>query len=102
MSEIHVNDIGTTFTVTIREGKTALDISTATTKDILFKRPDKTLLTVAGAFVTDGTDGKIIYTTVDGDLNDKGRYCIQAKVVTAAGSWNSEVDFFEVFKNLVS
>jgi len=101
MNEIHVNDIGTVFTITIREGTAPVDISTATTKNIIFKRQDQSINTVAGSFVTDGSDGQITYSTVSGDLSVSGEYCIQAKIVMPAGTWNSEVDHFDVYKNLI-
>lgn len=36
-NEIHQNDIGTAFTITIQDGTTAVDISTATTKRLSLK-----------------------------------------------------------------
>jgi len=100
MNEIHVDDIGTVFTITIKDGADAVDISTATTKNIVFKQPDKTLVTQSGSFVTDGTDGKIQYTTVSGDLADAGNWSLQAEIVITSGEWSSDIYGFEVHKNL--
>jgi hypothetical protein len=78
----HVNDIGTTFVVTIND----LTSSGGSA--------------VAAGFTTDGTDGKIEYTTVDGDLNGAGNWEIQAKVVTPSGTWSTGVGYFKVYENI--
>lgn len=98
--EIRVGDIGTVFEVTIRDGSSIVDISSATTKNIIFKRKDNTILTTVGVFATDGTDGKMKHTTVSGDLTVKGQYCIQGYVVLPTGSWHSDIEQFDVFANL--
>ena len=60
-NEIHVNDVGTQFLVTVTDGSSAVDISSATTKELIIKKPSGTKLTKATAFSTDGTDGKMKY-----------------------------------------
>ena len=100
MGEIHLDDIGTRFEVTIKDDGVVVDISSATTKEIIFKKPDGNTLTKNADFVNDGTDGKIDYSTVSGDLNLVGIWNIQAKVVLAGGTWSSEVQEFQVFENL--
>jgi len=98
--EIRKGDIGTVFTITVMDGSAAVDISTATTKNIVFKKPDKTILPKAGSFVTDGTDGKISYTTVSGDLSKAGEWCVQGAIVMPAGTWKTDIDHFTVYANL--
>lgn len=99
-SEIHEGDIGTQLEVAFFDGPSAVDISTATTKNILLKKPDGTLLTKAGTFVTDGSDGRIKYTTVSGDLNADGLWRIQGHVITSTGEWKTSIDGFRVYPNL--
>lgn len=99
-AEIHAGDIGTVFEVTVQEDGIALDISTATTKQFVFKKKSGALLTVDAEFVTDGSDGKLSYTTVSGDLNEVGQWQIQVYVVLPTGSWRSDVQYFDVYKNL--
>jgi hypothetical protein len=100
MSKIHVNDIGTDFRVTIVDNNTAVDISSATSKTITFQKPNGVSVEKTATFVTDGSDGKIRYITVDGDLDDGGTWKIQGKVVTPAGSWNTDVESFRVYDNV--
>ena len=76
---IRKNDIGTYFRWTVYEGA-PVDISAATTKQVKFIRPDLTQLTKALVFSTkssdkgDGTDGRVEYVGIAGDLNQKGTY----------------------------
>ena len=37
-NEIHVNDVGTKFLVTVTDGSIAVDISSATTKQLIIKK----------------------------------------------------------------
>ena len=42
-NEIHLNDVGTKFLVTIMDGSSAVDISTASTKQIIIQKPSPQL-----------------------------------------------------------
>ena len=77
-----VNDIGTTFQVTVYDStstgdSTVADISTATTKQMIFSKPDGTTLTKTAVFGTDGSNGVVEYVSVDGDLNMAGTWHLQ-------------------------
>lgn len=100
MGEIHLNDIGTNFEITILNDGVVVDISSATTKEIKFKKSNGSTFTQSVSFVTDGTDGKIKYLSVDGDLDLIGIWQIQARVVLSSGTWSSETEEFEVFANI--
>ena len=98
---IHLNDIGTVFEVTLKdETGTVLDISSATVKQIVFQKPDKTLITKTASFSNTGTDGKIRYISQAGDLDQPKSWQIQAKVTLPSGSWSSDIGSFTVDKNL--
>ena len=99
-NEIHVNDIGTVFTVTIKDGSSAVNISTASQKDIMFRKPSGTCVSHAAAFVSDGTDGKIQYTVVSGDLDESGTYKLQSYVKIGSGEWYTDTTTFKVHKNI--
>lgn len=100
MADPHVDDIGTVFQVYLRDGETAIDVSGATTKQIKFEDAEGTVTTQTAAFLTDGTDGVITYTTVADDLSVAGKWKIQGFVVLAGGTWHSEVEVFHVQENL--
>ncbi len=68
-------------TVFINESGTAINISTASTKQIRIRRPDGTLLTKTASFTGTGSDGKIQCTTIAGDLNVAGTYVAEGYAV---------------------
>ena len=99
-NEIHVDDIGTIFRVTLMDGDVIVDISTATTKQLIFKKSDSTIVTQTAAFTTDGSDGQIQYTTLEDDLDIAGVWRLQAFVIMPTGEWSSDFGPFVVFENL--
>ena len=99
-NEIHLNDIGTIFEVTVQDDGVVVDISGATTKEIIFKKSRGEVVTKPAVFTTDGVDGKMRYVAVAGDLDERGQWELQAHVVLASGEWRSDVDVFTVFPNL--
>ena len=99
-NEIHLNDIGTKFLVTIKDGASAVDVSGASTKQIIIQKPSGTKLTLTATFDDDGTDGKISYTTVADDLDEAGSYKLQGKVVISDGTFYTDITSFKVHRNL--
>ena len=99
---IHVGDIGTLFKVRIIDDilGTAIDISAATTKKIIFVKRDKSRVEFAADFTTNGSDGYIEYSTQSGDLDQAGSWRIQGKTIGPTYTNSSEVDSFLVLKNL--
>lgn len=100
--EIHVFDIGTSFELTVYEDETVVNISSATTLEVLFQKPDGTVDTKTGVFLTDGTDGTVQYVTVSNDLNQTGTWKVQARVEFPTGTWSSDIQKFKVYANLDS
>ena len=97
-NEIHKNDIGTVFKVTIKDGSSAVDISTSTTKQLIFKKPSGQKLEANASYYSDGI---ITYTTVDGDLNEEGMWKIQGKIILSGGNtFNTDLTSFKVHRNL--
>ena len=100
-NEIHVDDVGTKFVVTIKDDTAIINISGATTKDIIFKKPSGTKVTAAASFETDGTDGVLKYITTGPELDETGTYKIQAHVVLSAGNdFHSDISTFKVHRNI--
>ena len=100
-NQIRKDDIGTIFRGTIcdQDGD-VVDVSGATTKQLHILRLDATSLEEDASFYTDGTDGILQYTTVDGDINICGVYKLQWYVVLPAGSWKTNIVTFKVHDNL--
>ena len=100
VEEIRLNDIGTTFKMTVKSGDTAEDISSATTKEYIFSKPDGTTVTKTAQFDSDGTDGILSYTTVDGDTDLVGVWKYHAYVVLTCGEFRTSIVSFRVYPNL--
>lgn len=100
-NEIHLDDIGTVFEITVMDGDDVVDISEATTKEIIFRKPDGSKVTQTADFITDGSDGEIQYVSVEDDLDQAGAWHIQSYLVLP-DDWtgHSDVGDFKVHKNL--
>lgn len=77
---IRVGDIGTIFEVVVKENAVVVPISAATVKNIKFRKPSNEILEKTASFKTNGTDGTIIYTAVEGDLDEAGLWEIQGYI----------------------
>jgi len=103
-AEIHVGDIGTEFEVTIvDENDAVIDVSTAITKQIIFEKPDRSILTKSAQLSTDGSDGKIKCFSVAGDIDQYTTdrlWKIQGRAVFASEEWSSEIGEFPVGRKL--
>lgn len=100
-NEIHQEDIGTAFTITIMDDTAVVDISSATvTKQIKFKKPSGTVVTKNGVFVTDGTDGKLRYTSIADDLDEAGKWYLQVYLILTGWTGHSDQGDFVVYGNL--
>mgnify|MGYP001567167843 FL=1 len=92
-----VGDIGKDIEVTVMEDGAVLNISTATTKELIFTHADGTTKTFAAAFVGTGTDGKIKYTTVlTSDFDKPGRWQVQWHVIVGSRNIKGEAKGFVV------
>lgn len=98
-NEIHVNDVGTQFKLTISDNGTVVDVSSAT-KQIHFRKPDGTCLEKTANNFTDGTDGIITYITQSGDLDTVGMWKLQAYIDFGSTEFYSDLHFFRVHKNI--
>lgn len=96
--EIHQFDVGTKFMLEIldQEGE-PVDLTTATSVTLKFKKPDYTTFIVSG-FIED--INKVNYFSQFNDLDLVGDWKVQAQVVLPGKSWNSTIAEFEVHKNL--
>lgn len=98
---VHLNDVGTVFELTvIDQDDVVVNISAATTREIVFQKPDGTTVTKTAVVVTDGTDGKMKYISLAGDLDVPGLWHAQAIVTIGTGTWRSTQLHFTVRRNL--
>jgi len=102
MPEIHDGDFGHVFEITFVDSDgDAIDISAANTLQIYMRNNAGTVDTHTAGFTTDGTDGKIDYTTVSGDIDTPGLWQIQGHV-TDTGVYQRKTEWgsFTVEANL--
>ena len=99
---LQVGDIGTIIRLTIEDGGTAVDVSSATTQQIILQSPTQgdAAVVKTSSFLTDGQDGIIQYTTVADDLDTAGRWTVQGKVVLSSGTWSTSLTTVKVIGNL--
>lgn len=102
---IQVGDIGTVFKFPITDGGAILNLFSATVKQIKFHKPRSGSLpgetfTREAAFVTDGTDGLLSYTTILNDIDRKGVWSVQAYVEIPNWKGHSDIKIFIVGDNL--
>jgi len=102
-NEIHKDDVGTRFLVTIKDNVHArVDLTGATLKQLNFRQPDDTVLNRSGLSLGADSDssGIMYYDTVVGDLDTAGVYKMQGKVSIPSGTFYTDVYTFKVHSNL--
>lgn len=99
-SEIHVDDIGTQLIVTIKDDGVPVDVSLASSIQIVITKPNTSKMVKTATFYTDGTDGLIYYTSILGDFDSAGVYEIQGIVNLSGGTYHSSISTFKVYRNL--
>lgn len=87
--------------VTVTDGGSAKNISSATVKYIYLRKPDDSVMVKTAEFTTGGTDGKIEYKCMPSDLDMPGKWRIQGYVELGTDVWPTEGEFFDVDENLV-
>ena len=102
MSSLRKGDVGTALRWTVSEDGNAVDVSVATVKQLKLVKPDGTQLTKSlvnstkGSDKKDGTDGRVEYVTVAGDVSLKGTYKWQLFFNLVSWSGNSWQGSFTV------
>jgi len=100
---IHEGDIGTIFRLTIVDTSgNVIDVSSATTMYLYFQKPDGTNVQKTAEFYTDGTDGIIQYTSVDGDIDATGNWQVQGYIEVTDGKFYTRKTNFTTLSTLVT
>lgn len=94
--EFRKNDYGTIITLTFLQDGSALDISSAVTKQMIFKDPNGNITEKTALFSNGGSDGEIYYIIESGLLNTVGRWEVEGYLADSSGVWRSEIGTFKV------
>ena len=99
--KVFIGDTGTNIILTIKnQDDTVIDVSTATTHEIKMRRAAGTKVTKTSSFTTDGTDGKIQFTSLATDFSVRGVYKFQAHIVDGGADYHTTIYEQEVFETL--
>ena len=98
-NEIHINDVGTEFKLTISDAGAVVDVSSAITT-VNFRKPDGTCVSKGADIVDGGSGGVVRYITDSGDLDTTGTWKLQAFVDFGATEFYSDIHSFRVHKNI--
>lgn len=101
-SEIHQNDIGTRFLMTVKDGSDLVNISGALSLRVDIRKPSDTIINRSALRLNDGSaiSGVMYYDTVSGDLNEIGNYKLQGLVTLPSGTYHTDIHTFKVHCNL--
>ena len=101
-NEIHVDDIGTRFLLTVKDSGVVVNLAPATLLQVNFRKPDDTVVNRTGSTLLDGSiiSGVMYYDTVAGDLDQAGHYKLQGKVGLTSGTYYTDIHTFKVHCNL--
>jgi len=85
MNKTVLGDVAVSLQVEFETLNQVDDISTATGWAIILVKPDGTEVEKVAAFLTDGTDGIIAYTTISGDIDQLGLWSYRGKLTFPGG-----------------
>lgn len=92
------NNTGIPIILTMKDSEdAAIDISSASTISFYFVKPDTSVITRTGTLYTDGTDGKVQYITVSGDLDQVGLWSVYVYIAVGSQELNSDETGFFVY-----
>jgi hypothetical protein len=101
MADVQENTVGVVIEYTVLDDEgVALDISGATTKKLYFKKPNGVVISKDAEYVSDGSDGKLQFSTTAGDLSPYGKWSCQAYLVKSGLDGRTAKAEFSVLKNL--
>jgi hypothetical protein len=93
---VRVGDVGTVFEIVVIDENGPVNIQFSNTREFIFGKPSG-FITRPAQFVTDGTDGRLFYVSVPGDLDEPGEWRLQARVeVPGVGIFKTETCTFFV------
>ena len=97
---IHVDDFGWVAKLTVQQDGTAVDISSFTTLEYILRDADGNETTKIVSFDSDGTDGKLKYVILTGDIDSVGSWYVQMRLKKTNVELTSKEHGFSVEERL--
>jgi len=95
-TNIHLDDAGMDLIIRFVSNGQPFNISQSTANTIYFKRSDGRVISRTATKFSDGSDGKIKYTTVPGDIDIVGIWQIWGEVILPTGKRTTNKGYFAV------
>ena len=102
-SEIHKDDVGTRFLITVKDDGSLVNISGVSggsIHQVSFRKPSDTIIERNATLQDYGVSGVMFYDSVAGDLDEAGVYKLQAKVIIPSGTYYTDLYTFKVHSNI--
>ncbi len=77
-----------------------INLATSTSRTFEFRKPNGISVSKTALFVTDGTDGKLYYSTGPNDLDEIGEWTMQAVIVDSGGDYPTDIIHINVSKRV--
>src|SRR5438309_3396699 len=81
MKKIRLGAVNVDIIGTVKQDNVAVDISAATTHNLILTKPDGTEVTKSATFMTTGSDGKLHFYTLASDIDQAGIYEVRADLI---------------------
>lgn len=93
--DLQVGAVGAVITLTLTEDGAAVDLTNATTTEIILRGGQGSRLTRTATRSAPYSSGVLVYTTVAGDVAYAGKLRVQGHVEFSGGSefWSSVIEF---------
>lgn len=95
---IHVDDFGWLCKLCVVQDSVAQDISSYTTLQFIFRKPDGTEVKKDAIFESDGTDGCLVYTVEDGLIDAPNSWRVRAYLAKTGAELTSDPVYFRVLE----
>ena len=102
-SEIHKDDVGTRFLITVKDDGNLVNISGVSggsVHQVSFRKPSDTIIERNASLQDYGISGVMFYDSIAGDLDEAGVYKLQAKVIIPSGTYYTDLYTFKVHSNI--
>lgn len=92
---INVSDFGWEGRLRALQNGIVVDISSYTTLQFIFRKPDGTTVAKPASFLTDGSDGILTYTVEAGLIDVVGSWYVQARLSKTGAQLTGEAILFK-------